>query len=212
MPSNNTRAVSPPTNCSLLVLALLVLIQIILVPLIVSLSIYPFASFGIKAYVLHNFAFEQFRPCRLAYLYQYIEVTFYMSVFFLCIGSVVLFCAVVSSESRSDVCMYFGSAVLCFVLLHIFIYFTGSMLIWTPLPTPEELLMFYPEFYEIPFKGCATGELFEGMSLANLVFRIESSLIMIGLMLIVPCSCFWTIICALAQDSDNMAMQAQGSV
>ena len=211
MPSNNTRAVSPPTNCSLLVLALLVLIQIILVSLIVSLSIYPFVSFGIKAYVLHNFAFEQFRPCKLAYLYSYIEVTFYMSVSFLCLGSVVLFCAVGRSESRSDVCMYFGSAVLWFVLLHIFIYFTGSVMVWTPVPTPEELLMFYPDFYEIPFEGCASGELFEGMSLAIVAFRIESSLIMIGLILGVPCIWLCTIICP-PMDSGNTAMQAQASV
>ena len=198
MPSTNTR--TQPANCPLLVIALVFLIQVILL----SLSIYTFASFGIKAYVLHNFAFEQFRPCKLAYVYSYIEVTIYGSVFFLCIGSVVLFCAVVSIESRSDVFDCFATAVAGFVLLSTFMFFIGSVIVWTPVPTPEELLMFYPEFYEIPFKGCASGELFEGMSLAILVFRIESSLIMIGLILAVPYGVLCSIIFELETDSDNV--------
>ena len=203
MPSSTTIALSRLGYCQLLVIALVGIFLLLL-------SMYTLASFGIKAYVLHNFGFEQFKSCKLEYLFQYTQVTFFGSVFFLCIGSFVLFCMAYSSERSSEVLLsFFAMAVSEFVIMNTFMFFVGSMFVWTPLPTPEEFLMFYPEFYEIPFDGCASGGLFEAMSLAILAFRIESSLIMIGLILVVPFTLFCSIIFAEEPDLDATQIQAR---
>ena len=195
MPSNNVRTFNGPFELedSDLTWAEAKVIGIVCGPFLFFFVALTFGSFGIKAYVLSVLSREDFKPCKALYLYDYTAGTFGASTALLCLYSMAAVCtfALVEERRKSTVCLIFALGVLHFAGLNFIVFFGGNLSVWLPIPTPEEFLMFYPQFYEDEFDKCASGGVLEVLRLGNRMYKVENFVVMAMMILAAPCLCLF---------------------
>lgn len=162
--------------------------------LIVLFILIEFAiCLGIKAHVLLNTASEVFRVCgyELLWLYVLASVVGAGAGF---TGTLVMgLCADQSSAAREDLptfCSDLANLVMLGTLtFYWFASFVFIISLWGYGSEIEEQVLFYSDFYgSFNFGNCTSGEDLYNLRLAGGVFKAESFIITLTLILFIPCS------------------------
>ena len=177
----------------------------VLVLLFVSTVLAVFAGYGIKFYVVTTNSFAAFEACGVQYvwdIFSFCVIGF--SVMFGCdaIGGLLTLCTGTDDEPEDEYNRELSKPELLAtigalgVLTYSFIAFGTNMVVWVGTDAPEEALLFYPEFYEDDFSNCASGQDLVNVKLAVTLYKIESFIVMMLILLACPCCVLYAFLCS----------------
>ena len=153
------------------------------------------AGYGIKIHTLLSDP-AAFEACGVAYLR---DIFFFNIIVFSVFGGCGVFAAVVGALDELKV---YGVAsasealarvFAIVVLTYGFLIFVATMVAWFGTDNPQEIFLFYPEFYDDDFSNCSSGQDLTNVELAVGVFKVESSLLIASTLI-----CSSLVCCALS--------------
>ena len=155
-------------------------------------------GYGLKIYVIASGSSAAFEACGLTSVLEALFVSvIILSFMFGCgiLGGLMLLANALFDKPDSynyndpltvgDILLYM---LLAGVVAYLFVAFGVSAVTWANTSQIEEILLFYPEFYVDDFSKCATGQDRVHVELAVLIFKIDSFISMLQILLACPCT------------------------
>ena len=182
-----------------------------------------FTSYGIKAYVVTNVAADDFAACGVYYGYDYAVLVFGIvtAVLIICALFLVTFitdwleeyCIHQSFDqfSSENVPRYVARILGAFSVFHYYTCFLGALVMYFPLPSPEDAVLFNPQFYQaLDFSGCA-GDSAQAIFFSQLTLKIETSLVIIVHLLVLGVFVLSCLVLALYDTTQNDNVFEEGN-
>lgn len=175
-------------------------VLIILAIVFIAIVLAAFCSYGIKAYVLANSSIAAFEGCGVAFA---LEMFFFSVVAFsmltACgIGFALFTCYKGADEAPTGTNQNYlrkGALLVCglAVISYGFVAVGSNAVAWFTTNKPEEAFLFFAEFYEDDFSNCTSGKDLEVVELAIGLYKVESFIVMVLILLACPCLLFYAL-------------------
>ena len=170
--------------------------------LLFAITALPYVAYGFKIYILASNS-TAFEACRVLYVREYSSITL---IGFSAVAGCSLLTGFVSSlgciedeedEKPEPIYEQLPLVVVAGALAYTFIAFGVSVVAWSLTTDIKESVLFYAEFYGDDFSKCAKGQDLAAVETGVVLYKIESFLSMMLILLFCPCG-----ICCLALFTD----------